>query len=409
MRIYKAEDLDSFVAETDRLGGVGSPEGKALWANFSYQPTVAIDQTLDPYSPEYFAQQIALYKELSGREMDAVANEMTSIDVEQHVGAPNPYGVFDPSTFVVHYLRLGTAIRRAGLPLLPKLLDMGAGWGLSSEFFATLGCNVTAVDINPSFVDLIRRRQTIHGNKVKALAGAFDDFEPPEAYDAVFFYECLHHAAKPWELLARAVQWLAPGGKIIFAGEPVNEFWWRHWGMRLDAQSIYCIRKFGWFESGWSRSFIVDCLRRAGTTVDYYDDPDPEVGSVCVATKVSVNQFLPAAQLHRAFEMTGWKLDGEYLTAFGEASLVISRQPDAAFVHLDIWNFRPKQLHLVVIDDDGEGHVEALPTGKSIIRCKLDRAVTNLHFVADTWVPADETGNGDVRSLSFHIGGATLV
>lgn len=409
MAKFTVHDLDAFVAQTDAHGGPGAPDAIKYWEGFQYVPSTQVDQSIDPYSDEYMSHQLALYRELSGREPDATITELTPLDVERHVQTSNPYGVRDPSNFVLHYLRLGLAIRRAHLPAAPKVLDMGAGWGLSSEFFATLGCDVTAVDVNPDFVDLIRRRQSIHGNDIKAIVATFDDFEPSEAYDAVVFYECLHHATQPWKLLERVASWLAPHGKIVFAGEPVNDYWWKNWGMRLDAQSVYCIRKFGWFESGWSRAFIVECLQRAGLSVDYHDSDEPEVGSICVATRILANEAIPAAQLGLAMDLHGWTLDGEYLTASAKTSVKVPRRRDVESVHFDIWNFRPKQLHLTIRDDDGAIYSDMLAPGKSIIRCPLRRPATTLRFTAETWTPHAETGNGDMRELSFHISGATFV
>lgn len=35
-------------------------------------------------------------------------------------------------------------------------------------------------------------------------------------------------------------------------------------GLRLDALSVYCIHKFGWFESGWSLGFLKRMIVDAG-------------------------------------------------------------------------------------------------------------------------------------------------
>jgi len=45
-------------------------------------------------------------------------------------------------------------------------------------------------------------------------------------------------------------------GCIVFAGEPITSAWWKDWGMRLDPLSVYCMRKYGWFETGWSEDYI---------------------------------------------------------------------------------------------------------------------------------------------------------
>lgn len=67
---------------------------------------------------------------------------------------------------------------------------MGAGWGLSSELAAYIGLTVSAIDINPLFVELIRTRAARSGLPIEAAASSFDAYEPQKAYDGILFYEC---------------------------------------------------------------------------------------------------------------------------------------------------------------------------------------------------------------------------
>lgn len=408
MTTITEETLDEFVKKTDFLGGPNLPGSAEYWKNFEYRPTTIVDQSLDPFSNSYFEQQITLYKELSGREIDPAVNELTAFDVDHHVEAANPYGSQEPSSFVVHYLRLGNAIRSANLPPHPRILDMGAGWGLSSEFLATLGCRVTAVDINPAFVQLINRRQIRHHLNIIAVEGSFDDFQPSELFDAVLFYECLHHAMRPWELIARASKWLANGGKIIFAGEPVNDLWWRHWGMRLDPLSVYCVRKFGWFESGWSQPFITECFNRAGLSAAFIPGPDPEIGSACVATNYKKDEFLFPSSLLNFINPDEWYVEDKFITSKGRSVLNIVVSDDITHINFQIQNFRPKPIALKVINGKINEISKEIQPGETTIRCRLPARTTTLLFESDTWIPADEIGNSDRRRISFHIKGATL-
>jgi hypothetical protein len=97
---------------------------------------------------------------------------------------------------------------------------------------------------------------------------SFDQFDSDENYDAIFFYECLHHSVRPWHLLQRLKNNLNANGKIVLSGEPINEVWWKHWGIRLDPLSLYCIRKYGWFESGFSMGFLHLIFDRIGLMVE---------------------------------------------------------------------------------------------------------------------------------------------
>ena len=408
MPTFTADNLDEFIKETDRLGGPNTAETKVYWKTFAYGPSAVVDQDSNPYSNKYFAQMCALYRELSGRSINADENEMSEFPFEKHLTAANPYAATDPSNFAFHFLRLGEAIQRAKLPENPAILDMGAGWGLSSEFLATLGARVTAMDINPQFVALINRRALRHGMPVSAVQGRFEDFKPPGRFDAILFYECLHHAMKPWELLARARDWLNDGGKIIFAGEPVNAMWWRDWGLRLDPLSVYCIRKFGWFESGWSESFIVSCLRRAGMSVDFHVSATKDVGAVCVATK-----FDPAAKLNAdalrgfaAFE--GWEHAEQFNQALGDSTIRMRPPFGATSVVFDLVNFRRKDLSVKVFANGSRVHAAPLPPGHTAIRLPASEPEMTYRFVSETWTPDREIKNGDRRSISFCLEGASF-
>lgn len=257
-------DLDAFIEESDQRGGVGAADFEAWSADFSIDLTTPIDESIDPFSSDYVDTQIAVYGELSGRAIDQEANELSTIDVPALVPMANPYGSQDVPFIARHARSILSSILVSDLPTAARVLDMGCGWGLSTEMFAFSGCLVDAVDINAQFAELVQQRALGRGYGVSTQNAAFDSFETDHEYDLAFFYESLHHAIEPWTVLERVARHVKPGGKITIAGEPIQELWWRHWGLRLDAVSVYCIRKYGWFESGWSDSFIRDCFARVG-------------------------------------------------------------------------------------------------------------------------------------------------
>ncbi|CAN7481409.1 methyltransferase domain-containing protein [Rhizobium rhizogenes] len=271
---WHVSDLDRFVAECDRLGGPEHPDTIRAMANFSLTFDTQVDKSLDPFSDEYFAQQMALYIEIASRSFEPTTGELTRIDPIKHSQGANPYLSNNTTVISSHVRTISTVMTVANLPPAARVLDLGCGWGLSSEIMAFCGATIDAVDINPPFVELVNLRAAPRNYDIRARHGEFDSLEADGFYDLILFYECLHHASKPWELIERVKSFLSPTGKIAFAGEPVNEIWWPNWGMRLDYLSVYCIRKFGWFESGWSEAFIQACFRRAGLDVVVY----PQIG-----------------------------------------------------------------------------------------------------------------------------------
>jgi SAM-dependent methyltransferase len=293
-------------------------------------------------------------------------------------------------------------MQAASLPPGANLLDMGAGWGLSSEFFATLGCDVTSVDINPAFIELINKRQERHGMPITAKHGAFDTFVPSNDFDAVFFYECLHHAMRPWELMSRLRRSLKPGGKFLFAGEPVYDGW-RSWGIRLDAISVYCVRKFGWLETGWSKSFISNCLVRAGFLPQIDMISLPEVGYICVARRIDANSNYSPRQLSGLIEASEWFVSDDFLASIGNSLIRLPRTDSLRKLTLHLTNFRQRPLNFAVHSASGTVHESRLPTGPSKIIVSMPNDFGDIRLMAETWRPDQEIGNGDQRNLSFHL------
>ena len=162
---------------------------------------------------------------------------------------------------------------RSELELIrPEVLDMGAGHGISSEVFAFSACRVHAIDIDPVLGALSLERARVRGLAIERSVMNFDQIETldNDRYDAAFFFQSLHHCLRPWDLIKILSEKLIDDAVIGFAGEPVQANWWAHWGLRLDAESLFVAREHGWFESGWSHDFIAKCFERNGFTLTFF-------------------------------------------------------------------------------------------------------------------------------------------
>ena len=267
-------DLDQLVADGNAYqGNMAHPEFVAKYAPFELAYDTAVDEDLSPFSDEYFAQQVALYEEIANRKLDQETGELHSYDIEALVGAPNPIGIIDADQMTEHLRSITLMLSLADLKGRARVLDMGAGHGIGSEIMAFIGCSVHAVDIDPQLSELSRRRAAARGFDITRALLNFDDLGPIEdgRYDAAFFSQSLHHCLRPWELIARLKTKLTPGSGIIgFVGEPINNYWWRNWGLRLDETSLFVARSHGWFESGWSLDFIRECFERNGFTLTLF-------------------------------------------------------------------------------------------------------------------------------------------
>lgn len=281
-------DLDAFVDDCDRLGDPNDPNCHEFIKDFSLSFDTVIDVSLNPFSGDYLESQINLYKEVSGRDLDQKSFEACNVPL--NIESANPYNSGDTTFISKHTRAVLSCVLLANLPPHPKILDFGAGWGLSSEMLGYSGAMlVHAVDINGEFLELVKSRSSNRGYKLKTTEAEFTDFETDDKFDLVFFYESLHHGIEVWKVLNNAKKYLNASGKLIFAGEPINDFW-PNWGLRLDALSVYCIRKFGWFENGWSLKFLSQVFEMCDLDLNIYHGLGLDNGPIGCATLKNAHQ-----------------------------------------------------------------------------------------------------------------------
>lgn len=261
--------------------------------------------------------------------------------------------------------------------------------------------------MNPDFVDLVNRRAARLNHNIVARHGTFDTFESDDRYAMILFYECFHHALRPWALLERMARHLEPNGRIILAGEPINSTWWKHWGLRLDPLSVYCIHKFGWLESGWSVDFLRASFQRAGLAVQIKDHPEGEIGFIVVGSRTKIGQ-ISAEEVARLWQHVGWIVDSGYMISKGDSNLSVTFPAPSKAISLGLQNFRPTPVR-ITIGSGGTPLVERdLPPGRSDIEIGIEKVQDNLTLTSETWVPDVEIGNGDNRRMGIHLADVTF-
>ncbi len=274
----RIQDLDAFVRHSDDLGGPEATACQAYWNTLYYLPTTSVNQKLDPESTAYSAQMVQVYEEISNKTLHQKNHELTTFPLDVHIHAANPCNHPTPSAFAKQIQVLAKVCEISALPKGALVLDMGCGWGFSSELLAYCGFEVVSVDISPTFIQLVSTRAKNRSHQITPIESSFDDFWDERKFRLIVFYECFHHATHPWILLQKMARMLEPGGKIILAGEPIQNQWWEQWGLRLDPLSVYCMRKFGWFESGCSESFLRRMMEEAGLKFSrIYNPSEPMV------------------------------------------------------------------------------------------------------------------------------------
>ena len=102
-----------------------------------------------------------------------------------------------------------------------RILDIGAGAGEASLFFASRGAHVTAVDISPRQLGILTqaardRRLDLHRVPAAAEDLPFRD----ETFDIVYGYGVLHHVDY-CRVIGEVRRVLRPGGRAVFT-EPIG-------------------------------------------------------------------------------------------------------------------------------------------------------------------------------------------
>lgn len=234
----------------------------------------------DPFGPAYRDFQLELYRRFAGRPY-ALSNERTEYVTADHIRRPFPYFTQSCQTTGNHMLATGFMIRALNLPPGARVVEFGPGWGHSTIALALLGMQVTAVDIEPNFCEVIRSRAARDGVEIEVIQSDFFWAETvTEPYDAAIFFECFHHCDDHLRLLRALHTAVKPGGKVYFASEPILQGYPVPWGLRMDGEALWAIRNFGWLELGFDEGYFNAALAHTGWSATKHICTDPFWASV---------------------------------------------------------------------------------------------------------------------------------
>jgi len=240
----------------------------------------------DPFSEEYRRSVLDLYEWLHGQPY-ATNHEHMVFDLEGHTQVPFPYATAGAATVGDYLMGVGHIIRTLDLAPKSRVLEFGAGWGHTTVALAQMGHQVTAIDIGPNFVELICARAAQVNVPVDAVVGDFSlVHQLDRTYDAVLFFESFHHCADHLDLLGGLDRVLAPRGRVVFAAEPIQKSMPVPWGLRLDGESLWAIRRNGWLELGFRRSYFLEALRRFGWQAERVSNGATRWGEIYVARRL---------------------------------------------------------------------------------------------------------------------------
>ncbi len=102
-----------------------------------------------------------------------------------------------------------------------KLLDIGAGLGESSVYFALRGAQVTAIDISPLMIEKVVALGKQYGVEVEGRIAEGENLNvPANQYDLIYLANTIHHVQDRAALFQQMHRALKPGG-AFFSYDPL--------------------------------------------------------------------------------------------------------------------------------------------------------------------------------------------
>ena len=263
-------------------------------------PAVARLNRLDPFSADYRSLAMELYRDVGRRadNYEPARDEQMPTEMPANIWTEQVPWSFRRSGLIAEFFTSwGQIFSLLDLPDGGRVLEYGCATGQLLLWLSRSGFDAHGVDINPDALAIARRQAELMGLPVKLDVGAFGEGFAGERFDRIIFFEAFHHAWEFDRLLVRLHERLAPGGRVIFCGEPIVHELMPGvpfpWGPRLDALSIFCMRRWGWMELGFQHQFFMQMLERTGWRATFH----PVAGCGRAAAYVAVpgeNQAAPS-------------------------------------------------------------------------------------------------------------------
>lgn len=253
-------ELDAALRDAYEAFQISEDAGRAALQRFDLARPH--DLPSDPRAEEYRLAQLALYERVAGKPYTPTA-ERSIFDAAAAARSPFPYNTGSAEVAGDQLIALGFLLKAMGLQAPSAVLEFGPGWGNTTDALLRLGHRVTAVEIDPAFVELIGRRCADVAERLTLVTADMLDFRTSERFDLVLFFESFHHCSDHRTMLARLDDLVRPGGSVVFAGEPILDLPYP-WGLRLDGQSLWSVRQLGWLELGFDTAYFLGALRDFG-------------------------------------------------------------------------------------------------------------------------------------------------
>jgi len=241
--------------------------------------------SLSPDTQEYNQWVFDTYKSIARRDY-GTDEELSPFFTDDLFTTPFPYNTRNAHIVGEQLMAIGYVIQAMDLPPASSIFEMGYGWGNTMLQMARMGYKVSGFDIDARYADLVRRQAVAMHVSVDARQGKFFDIEKvEEKFDAVLFFESFHHCDDHVRLLEAIPDRLKEGGKLVLAGEAINNKLPFPWGINPGGQAIYCIQEYGWLELCFREDYLLGLLDKMGWNVVKHSFPLSATGITYVATR----------------------------------------------------------------------------------------------------------------------------
>lgn len=288
--IDNLRDLDKELDHADSQFKVSDDSGRRALDHFCYTINKK-SLPANPYSNEYHDFQMELYLKISGRGSYDIKNESTEFNIEDAKKTPFPYSTHSASTVGDQLLAIGYIIKKMNLSPGSSVVEFGPGWGNMTLALCQMGHNITCVEVENGFIDLIKYRTNGLSGPIEFFNTDMLDFvlHTNNKYDAVIFFESFHHCSSPFQLLEHLSNLLSDDGIVCFAAEPLvyqpSIIVPYPWGVRLDGLSLWSIRRSGWMELGFEASFFIKTLMKYGFDIHLHSSDVSPLAQLIIAKK----------------------------------------------------------------------------------------------------------------------------
>jgi hypothetical protein len=203
-------------------------------------------------------------------------------DLEKGAWRPWPYSTGDGRLVGSFLAGLGFALQTCRARRGHRTLELGATTGHLSFALARTGCAVTVRADDPADGEAMRRRAAQTGAPVVVLKAT------DSAGSARFDFVCSHGGLgrrldHPSLIAAVRDDLLAPGGRVVLVGEPLNEELPEPW--MLDPSLTAEAARAGSIALSFRPSYLLGLLADLGFNATFFPCPHSPYGDTIVAWK----------------------------------------------------------------------------------------------------------------------------